>query len=48
MIGLIGLGILIILLIPYFKENKYEQIERMQSLRRSTLKVQAKYRRFSL
>ena len=48
MIALIGVIILIILLIPYFKSNKYEEIKRQQSMRRAMVKVQEKHRRFSL
>jgi hypothetical protein len=48
MIAFIGICILVILLIPYFRANKYKEIERQRSLRRAMLKVQEKYRRFSL
>ena len=47
MIALIGICILVILLIPYFRMNKYEEIERQRSMRRAMIKVQEKYRRFS-
>ena len=48
MIAFIGICILVILLIPYFRSNKFEEIKRQQSMRRAMLKVQEKYRRFSL
>ena len=48
MIALIGVIILIILLIPYLKSDKYEEIKRQQSMRRAMVKVQEKHRRFSL
>ncbi len=49
MISVIGLIILaVILLIPYLRSDKYGEIERQRSMRRATLKVQEKHRRFSL
>jgi hypothetical protein len=47
MVALIGVVILIILLIPYFRVDKYEEIKRQQSMRKAMYKVQEKHRHFS-
>ena len=48
MIDLLILAVLILLLSPLTKEDKYKEIERQQAMRRAMTRLQEKYRRFSL
>jgi len=48
MIELIGIVLLIILVAPFLRGDKYEEIEHQKSMRRATSKLQDKYRRISL
>lgn len=48
MIDLLILAVLIFLLSPLTKADKYKEIERHQAMRRAMNRLQEKYRRFSL
>lgn len=48
MIDVLILAVLISLLYPMLKEDKYKEIDRYQAMRRAMSKLQDKYRRFSL
>lgn len=48
MIEFLGIVLLIILVAPFLRGNKYEEIEHQQSMRRAMSKLQDKYRRYSL
>lgn len=48
MIEILGIALAIILIAPIFKESKYSGVERMHAMRRAMLKLQQKYRRYSL
>ena len=48
MIDLLIIGVLILILYPLSKEDKYKEIDRHQAMRRAMSKLQEKYRRFSL
>jgi len=46
--GILVIMVLIILLIPTVGRGKFREIERQQTMRRSMMKLQEKYRRSSL
>ena len=46
--GLLAITVLIILLAPYFRRSKFREIERQQAMRRAMIKLQEKYRHYSL
>lgn len=49
MIGFLAVvTVIIILLIPYVKDSKYREIERHQAMRRAMIKLQEKFRHYSL
>lgn len=48
MIELIGIVLLIILVAPFIRGDKYREIEHQQSMRRAMSKLQDKYRRIGL
>ena len=48
MIDLLIVAVLVLLLNPLAKADKYKEIERQQAMRRAMNRLQAKYRRFSL
>ena len=42
------IALVVILVAPFLRGNKYQEIEHQQSMRRAMSKLQAKYRRYSL
>lgn len=48
MIDLLLIAVLIYLLNPFFKEDRYAEIERQQAMRRAMSRLREKYRRLSL
>jgi len=48
MIDFLIIAVLFLLLNPLFKEDKYQEIERQQAMRRAMSRLREKYRRLSL
>jgi len=48
MIELLIIAVLIFMLYPLSKDDRYKEIERHQAMRRALSRLQEKYRRFSL
>jgi len=42
------IALVVILVAPFLRGNKYQEIEHQQSMRRAMSKLQAKYRRYGL
>lgn len=48
MVEILGIVLVVILVAPFFREQKYKEMQRQKDMRRAMTKLQEKYRHNSL